>query len=227
MSFKTTLTLAASLSLILGGAAVAPAADATWSIEADYIEACSCSLFCQCYFNPTPEGGHFCQFNNAVKVSKGHVGDVKVDGCKVWLSGDLGGDLTSKEFKSLVMTFDPSVKPDQQKALMFLMGQIYPVKWSQSAVDSAPITWEEHGTDAYAKLGDKGEVKLTGVKDKAGKQTVIENLPYWGAQTNTGFRLAKGTHFYKGNGQDYTFKERNGFMIHIASSGTVTPGAGM
>src|SRR5437764_222295 len=66
----------------------------TWSINADYIEACSCHLFCPCYFNTGPEGGMMCEFNNAVKIAEGHVGDVKVDGLKFWVSGDLGGDFS-------------------------------------------------------------------------------------------------------------------------------------
>src|SRR5438876_4991769 len=76
-------------------AAVQPSASAgqkTWAVKADYIEACSCSLFCSCYFNTQPEGGEMCEFNNAIKITEGHVGDVDVSGKKLWLSGDLGGD---------------------------------------------------------------------------------------------------------------------------------------
>ena len=57
--------------------------------------------------------------------------------------------------------------------------------------------------------------------DSSGKQTVIQNLKYWGAQKNTGFYLAKGTHHYKGHGHDYSLKDKNGFFIHIESSGTM------
>src|SRR4051812_9723062 len=45
----------------------------SWAIKADYIEACSCHLFCSCYFNTEPEGAHHCEFNNAIKISQGHV----------------------------------------------------------------------------------------------------------------------------------------------------------
>ena len=49
-----------------------------WSMNASIIEACSCPMFCQCYFNEKPaghgehaghgEGGeHFCKFNNALQ----------------------------------------------------------------------------------------------------------------------------------------------------------------
>ena len=72
------LLLVLSTLVAVSGAAFAgtPPQDKTWSIKADYIEACSCSAFCSCYFNPEPEGGMMCEFNNAVKIASGHVGDV-------------------------------------------------------------------------------------------------------------------------------------------------------
>src|SRR5262249_9909495 len=91
-----TLRLAVSVMAVAASSlALAHKDDAkTWAIKADYIEACSCSAFCSCYFNPEPEGGMMCEFNNAVKIASGHVGNVKLDGKKFWLSGDLGGDFT-------------------------------------------------------------------------------------------------------------------------------------
>ena len=39
-------------------------------MKADYVEACSCHLFCPCYFNKHAE--HMtCEFNMAVKVKEG------------------------------------------------------------------------------------------------------------------------------------------------------------
>jgi hypothetical protein len=208
-------------SMIVWGA-VATAADKTWSIKADYIEACSCHLFCPCYFNTGPEGGHHCEFNNAIKISEGHVGDVKVDNAKVWLSGDLGGDFSKGEMHGAVITFDTSVTPKQQEAIKFLVGKIYPVKWEKFEVGkSVPITWEKKGENGHAKLGDDGEVTLTGVKGADGKQSVLEHVAYWGAQKNSGFALAKSDHRYKGHGYDYKYKDRNGFMISVESSGTM------
>lgn len=152
-------------------------------------------------------------------MADGHVGDVKVDGAKFWMSGDLGGDFSKGEMKSAVITFDPAVTLKQQEALKFLIGKVYPVKWASVTVDKAPITWEMRGDNAHAKLGTAAEVTLTGVKDDGGKQTVISNLKYWGAQRNNGFHLAKGTHHYKGHGLNYKYEDRNGFMIHIESDG--------
>jgi len=214
-----TLALLMQASLSLPARETSP--DKTWSVKADYIEACSCHLFCPCYFNTSPEGGMMCDFNNAIKITEGHVGDVKLDGQKIWLSGDLGGDFT-KPLKSAVITLEPGVTTEQQKALLFLIGKIYPFKWQKVAVDKAPILWERNGMNGHARLGNgQGEVFLTGVIDPDGKPTVIHNLKYWGAQSNTGFYLAKGTHHYKGHGHDYSFKDRNGFFIHIESEGTL------
>jgi len=192
----------------------------TWSVKADDIEGCSCHLFCPCFFSTSPEGGKSCEFNNVFKISEGHVGDVKVDGMKMWVSGDLGGDFT-KPLKSAVITLEPSATKQQEEAVKFLIGKIYPFKWQKTAVDRAPIVWEQKGMDGHAKLGKgEGEIKLTGVKGADGKQVVIQNLKYFGAQKNTGFYLAKSEHHYKGHGHDYKFDDRNGFLIHIESAGT-------
>src|SRR5438876_7812379 len=95
-------------------AAKAPPAD--WSLNATIIEACSCPMFCQCYFNAQPAGRsghgeseHFCRFNNAFQVNKGNWGDVKLDGAKFWVAGDLGGDFSQGQMDWATVIFDPSV----------------------------------------------------------------------------------------------------------------------
>jgi hypothetical protein len=99
--------------------APAQAAGADWAMKATTIEACSCPMFCQCYFNTKPaahgqhaghshgEGGeHFCKFNMAYKVDKGHSGNLKLDGAKFWIAGDLGGDFSQGQMDWAVVTFD-------------------------------------------------------------------------------------------------------------------------
>lgn len=203
----------------LGSNRTASAKKGTWHVKADYIEACSCSLFCQCYFNTHPEGEAFCEFNNAVHFVKANVGDVNLDNTYVWLSGDLGGDFSKGNMKGAVITFDPKTPKKKRDAMVFLIQKIYPVKWGSIKMDEAPITWKKTGNNGYAKLGDKAEVKLVGTKGPDGKPSVLKNVKYWGAQKNDGFVLAYGTHHYKGNGYDYEHKNKNGFFITIESSG--------
>jgi len=193
----------------------------TWSVKADYIEACSCNLFCQCYFQTSPEGGEFCEFNNAVKIREGHVGDTKVDGLKFWLSGDLGGDFSKGQMKSAVVTFDKGTSDDQKKAIVFLVGKIYPVTWGKVVTDEQPITWERNGNNGMAMIGDGtiGKVELTGVPGPDGKLVTIHDLKYWGADKNSGFELAHSVHHYKGNGFDYDETNKNGFFITVEAQG--------
>lgn len=192
-----------------------------WSIKASYIEACSCDLFCPCYFNTHPDKD-FCKFNNVLKITKGNYGDLKLDGMKVWISGDLGGDFSKGEMKSAYFTFEPSASQEQVDAALKVFSHIYPAKFMDSGVDRAKITWEKKGNTATAKLGDgtNGSVELTLWTGNDGKTpTVIRNLKYWGAQNNNGFVMAKSKHHYKGHQLDYAFEDANGFLIEIESSG--------
>ena len=81
------------LSLLLC-AATAWAADPAFQVQIHYIEACSCDLFCPCYFNDHAShhgtGAHSCTFNNVGKVTSGKYGDTNLTGLKFWLSGDRG-----------------------------------------------------------------------------------------------------------------------------------------
>lgn len=219
MKFMRYALMAAGLAALIGTASAGDGVKKTaWSVKADYIEACSCNLFCQCYFSPHPEGEMFCEFDNAVKIDHGNVGDVKVDGLKFWVSGDLGGDF-EKGMKGAVVTFDQGTTKEQQDAIMFLVTKIYPVKWGKVETDVQPITWQRDGLKGYAKLGDVGEVKLDGVAGPDGNIVVVNNLKYWGADKNNGFELAKSTHHYKAKGYDYSHTGKNGFFITIESSG--------
>ncbi len=192
-----------------------------WHVKASYIEACSCDLFCPCYFNTHPDKD-FCKFNNVVKIEKGNYGNVKLDGMKVWISGDLGGDFSKGNMKAAIFTFEPSASKEQVDAALKVFSQIYSAKWaSVVASDRAPIVWEKKGKTAHAKLGDgQGEVSLSVVTGNDGKSpVVIKNLTYWGAKKNNGFVMAKSKHHYKGHQLDYAFEDANGFLIEIESSG--------
>lgn len=194
----------------------------TWSIKADYIEACSCNMFCMCYFNSHPDGEMFCEFNNVIKVVSGHYGNIKLDGVLFWMAGDLGGDFT-KNAKWVALYFDPKTTKEQREAIQNIIPKIYPLPGiDKLIVDEAPIVWKKDGKNGYAKLGDGiAEVVLTGITDANGKPTVINNLKYWGAEKNNGFVLAYSKHYFKGHGYDYAHERRNGFFIHIESSGTL------
>lgn len=50
-----------------------------WSLEADYLQGCSCDYGCPCEFEAPPTRG-FCQGLGAWKINRGRYGEVSLDG---------------------------------------------------------------------------------------------------------------------------------------------------
>ena len=211
-----------------GKPAAKTAAKPDFAITASYIEACSCDMFCPCYFNDhaTQHGNaHFCKFNIVMRVDKGHYKTTKLDGVKVWLAGDLGAEWGKGKADWLAVAFDPSVAKEQQEAMTDILFQLYPMKWNVLGVDTFPITWEVDTAKgiATARLGGngKGEVILERSKGmNPAKESVLTNVKYWVAQSNTGFRMWKNKHnYYEGHGKKTEYSGSNGFLITINFSG--------
>src|SRR5213593_1991057 len=212
-----------------GSAKPAPA----WRMNATIIEACSCPMFCQCYFNAKPaehtgrpghEGhgtGHFCRFNNAVNVNSGKYGTVKLDAAKFCVSGDLGGDFSKGQMDWAVVTFDKSLPKEQRDAVGAILGHLYPVKWNKLTTAEGKMTWVNGKTEARATMDggktaevvlDKGAVNA----NNKGEPVVIRNLKYFGAQRNNGFVLMTNkVEAYRVGDKPFEFKGTNGFMITI------------
>ena len=191
-----------------------------WSVKATFIDACSCNLLCPCLFNTHPDKD-FCKYNTVIKIEKGNYGEVKLDGMKVWMSGDMGADFSSGELKSMYMTFEPSATQEQVDAAMKVLSLVSPMKAKDTGVDRAPIVWELKGKTAHAKLGDgQGEVSLSVVIGKDGKKPVVlTNIALGAEKKNNGFILAKSKHHYKGHRLDYAYEDASGGIYEVESSG--------
>ncbi len=198
-----------------------------FEITASYIEACSCDMFCPCYFNArsTTHGNeHYCRGNLVLKVDKGYYKTTKLDGAKVWIAVDLGSDWSTGKDSWMVATFHPSVTAEQKVALNDILGQLYPIKWQKADADTGAFTWEVNRATsiAHAKMANgKGEVILERWKGaNPNQEVVIRNLKYWGAQSNTGFRMWKSKReAYEGHGHKFEYSGTNGFLITITFSG--------
>lgn len=198
-----------------------------WAMNATIIEACSCPMFCQCYFNLEPaahgghgghgEGEHFCRFNNAFQVNKGNYGNVKLDGIKFWVAGDLGGDFSMGQMDWAELTFDKSVTKEQRDAVAAILAHVYPVKWNSFTVgEDAVMEWNYNKDRAVAKLneGKTAEVVLNRFKGMTDDPIVISNLVYWGVPRNDGFiMMPNEVQAYRVGGKPFEFKGTNGFMI--------------
>ena len=224
-----------ALGLLIACAAAVVGADAPkgsapkWSMNATIIEACSCPMFCQCYFSSKPadhtgtgqHAGHcsgtFCKFNNAFRVNKGSYGSTKLDGAKFWVAGDLGDEFSDGEMDWAVLTFDPSVTKEQREGITTALGHVYPVKWKSFTIGpDAPMEWSYTKDRAVAKLdgGKIGEVVLNRSPGMSDEPVVIHNLKYFGVPRNTGFVMMKNeVEAYRAGDKPYEFKGTNGFMI--------------
>jgi hypothetical protein len=225
MHRQLTLILAAALVAVTVGHT---SSNSKWAMNATAIEACTCPAFCQCYFNskPASHGGHehgqgaehYCRFNNAYKINKGNYGDVKLDGAKFWLSGDLGGDFSKGEMDWAVATFDKAVTKQQREAIANILPHVFPVKWKSFRTAEGDIAWQASGDTAQASIdgGKTAEVKLKAPESRVKKApVVISNVRYWGTPRNDGFIVMPNEiQAYRGE-KGYESRGTNGFMITI------------
>jgi hypothetical protein len=219
--------LAATLPAMAAGKEIATHGS-DWSMNATIIEACSCPMFCQCYFGSGKpaghhhEGGageeHFCKFNNAFKINTGHSGAVKLDGAKFWVSGDLGGDFSKGQMDWAVLTFDKPTTKEQRDAITTVVGHLYPVKWNSLTTAEGQIAWTAGKGEAHATIdgGKVAEVGLKAFPGMAAGPVVIKNLPYWGAPRNDGFVMMPNTvEAYRVGDKAFEYMGTNGFMITL------------
>ena len=245
---RVVICLAVALAAAFVINAEEPKAAPEWSMNATIIEACSCPMFCQCYFNSEPAGhtmtmnmhmehgmssqAHFCKFNNAFRVNHGMFGATSLDGAKFWVSGDLGGDFSKGQMDWAVLTFDTAVTPAQRDGIMTVLGKLYPVKWNSfKLAKDAAMDWSATKDMASARLdsGKTGEVVLQRTSaGMGGESPVIKNLQYWGATHNDGFVLMPNkVEAYRTGDKPFEYSGGNGFMItfDIASKDFATKAA--
>jgi hypothetical protein len=221
-------------------ATAAGTASPEWAANTTVIEACSCPMFCQCYFNTSPASHshgaavaeHYCRANLAHKINKGHYGTTSLDGVKFWVSSDLGGDFSQGQMDWAVLTFDKSSTPAQREAVQKIVGYVFPVKWRSFNVAEGTIdTWRYDKDTAVALLdgGKSGEVRLKRFAGMTPEPIVIKNLGYWGVKRHDGFVLMPNTvEAYRVGPKAFEYKGTNGFMItwDMNSNDVAAPAAG-
>ena len=189
-----------------------------WRMKADYVEACSCHLFCPCYFNKHAEHPH-CEFNMAVKVREGYSGNTNLAGSKYWLTGDLGDEWgTNHKAPWVVVSFDPSVNKEQRDALAPMILKTYGLDWGELKVQEAPIEINKSGDMVNATLGggQMATMKLQREPGADGKGVVLKNVKYFGAQNNDGFEMYRSLeHSANVQGHKFAHSDRNAFLISI------------
>jgi Protein of unknown function (DUF1326) len=223
------MQVVASVLALIVSVAAAPG-KSLWRMKADYVEACSCHLFCPCYFKDSHGHKHAehpdCEFNMAVTVREGHSGDVELANAKYWLTGNLGDKWgTEGKAKWVTVSFDPSTSKAQRDALAPIILKTYGLQWDELKVQEAPVAIRQDGDIVEAKLGDgtQAYMKLRREPGADGSGVVIKNVNYFGAVQNDGFRLYKSIeHRADVNGHQFSYSDRNAFLITILAEDTGT-----
>lgn len=227
MKKSVSLIGAAIAALVL--LAATPDRAKTFSVTADTIEACSCPLFCTCYFGASADE-HMCEANNVYKFRPGsHYGNVDLSNQIVWVSLDLGGEWHKNPgpgmpTKWAVVTFDKASSPDQRQAIGSILNTVFPVKWGEFETREDSISFSDGPKVAEAKMASgMASIRLdkTSGPNKTAP-TAVKNLQYWFSGSNDGFNLAYGTHHFDGK-HKFSYEKRNGFTIAWKASGDVKP----
>ena len=208
--------------------------EADWHFNGTVIEACSCPMFCSCYFNPEPalhdtEHGpeHFCKFNMAYKVNEGHHGDTDLAGVKFWIAGDLGADWRDGTTDWAILTFQNGTTDEQKAGVAAALGHIFPVEWGSFEVaEDGEIDWMATEDRAEAKLdgGDKAHTILNRWEGMGGETSMLENVAYFAAARNDGFKMMPNEiETWKVGDKAFKFEGTTGFMVTVdmASSDVV------
>ncbi len=214
--------------LLVSSPALLATDDPDWHFNGTVIEACSCPMFCQCYFNTEPashpdhDGKHFCEFNMAYKVNKGHYGETDLSGVKFWVAGDLGAEWDDGETEWAIVTFQPGTTDEQKAGIATALGHIFPVTWKSFEVaDDAEIEWNATDDHAEARLagGKNAEIILNKWKGMGGATGVLENIAYFGAARNDGFKMMPNEiETWKVGDKAFEFSGTTGFMITVDMS---------
>jgi hypothetical protein len=200
--------------------------DKTWHFNGTVIEACSCPMFCQCYFNTEPAlhktkngAEHFCKFNMAYKINKGHYAGTDLAGVKFWVAGDLGRDWKKGHTEWAVVTFQPGTTEEQKAGVTTALSHIFPVKWNKFEVaQDAEIEWTATEDRAEAKLakGGNAHIILNKWDGIGGETSLLKNVAYFGAPRNTGFKMMPNEiETWKVGDKAFEFKGSTGFMITV------------
>jgi hypothetical protein len=227
---KIQLTTRLAITILAMMLAASPVAFAggskDWHFNGTVIEACSCPMFCPCYFNTEPashrtENGteHFCKFNMAYRINEGYYGDTDLAGVKFWVAGDLGSSWKNGTTDWAVITFQSGTTAEQKAGVAKALSHIFPVKWkSFQTAEDAEITWMATEDRAEAKLagGSKAHIVLNKWQGLGGKTAVLENIAYFAAPRNNGFKMMPNEiETWKVGDKAFEFNGSTGFMITI------------
>jgi len=94
-------------------------ARAKWRLEGEWMKNCNCAFGCPCDFNAKPTNGH-CEGLLGMRITKGHVEDVRLDGLSFFAMVRFPGPLHEGNGE-LQPIIDERATPQQREALFKVM----------------------------------------------------------------------------------------------------------
>ncbi|MBI2920197.1 MAG: DUF1326 domain-containing protein [Planctomycetes bacterium] len=216
----------AVLVLAIGGATWAEDKDRPsdaskeWKIQADLVELSTDAAPCPCYDEKTGEIEHNCRFLTAMRINEGSVGDVKLDGARIVLAGDLSKDLSKMSISTLAVTYDKSMTDDQRRAFESILPRLYPQKWTRKLYSSAEIVWEDKKDDAVeVRIGDMGSMSVRLKRDDKGNIEIHKTTKYWLCRSKGGFAVCTGPMAFKHEAFEVSSPNGTGFRTSVEAGG--------
>ena len=213
---------------------------ATWAIEGEWFKNCNCDPGCPCDFNQAPTHGQ-CEGVIAMRIDKGHYGDVPLDGLKfasaVWWPGRIDeGD------GHVVPIVDDAANDEQRQAVLTILsgqagGTLFEIF---SAVCPhvqdpifAPIDFEFDidSRTGYLKVGDAIESSVETLRgiDPPDPYRVLVRIPngfeYTGPNGEAETALAKTLRVSAGGKLDFEHTDSHSSMARVRYEGEVPSAA--
>ena len=143
-------------------------AEANWRLEGEWLKNCSCAYGCPCDFNAPPTNG-WCKGLVAMKVVKGHFGEVKLDGLGFAATVHFPGPLHEGN-GTIQPIIDEKASPEQRQALLEIMSGQHSAEGTLFHIFSlivskihdpvfAPFRW------TFDQDGRKARMEIRGVLD--------------------------------------------------------------
>ncbi len=209
---KRGLFLAATVAVVSFAMSV-HAGTPEWSLDAQWVDSCSCDPSCPCVFGSKPTRGH-CEGMAFMKMNKASYDGVNLDGVSVAVV------YRSKKWQRIIVSDNASKK--QMKAMTKLVAAAVPFLANGELLSSerAPIKVERK--EDWVKITAKSNVvELELMVGENGEGITLHNVPIKGfpspaMQDHRQFRSKQLKHEDEKNGFDY--QGTNGMTAHLVAS---------
>lgn len=142
-----------------------------WAIKGDYVEACNCSVACQCIWLEPPDDD-MCTVSLAWHIQEGHYGDMDLSGLSVGMlvSTEEGVMFAPETGWHVVLVIDEDANDEQRAALEDIYfgraggvwGSVADAHVESAEVAIAPITFTRDDADISVSIEDTATMEVVG-----------------------------------------------------------------